>query len=339
MWEAPLRADLLEQLRRADCRRAEAPPTFVQSQRTVCRQTSGFNMTSLVTGASGFIGSHLVELLRRQGQNVVPLSRRSGCDLLDRARTREVVGKIRPGTIYHLAAQSLPRESWADPQQTFRVNVEGTLNLLDAVRNADIEPRIVVACSSAEYALADDGTPIREDCPLQPSSPYGASKVAVDHLAQLYGRRYGMQIVRARPFFLIGPVKTGDVCSDFARGIVAAERSGDRVLRVGNLDIVRDLLDVADGVKGFLALAERGQPGEVYNVCSGHGYRLREVLSKFKALARVEIEERVDPSLLRPIDEKVRIGDPSRLQALGWRADLTIDDSLRRILEYWRSVS
>lgn len=302
-------------------------------------------MKCLVTGASGFVGSHLLDSLLERGASVVALSRhvRTGakwieCDLLDHAALARAVEQVRPGVIFHLGAQSLPGVSWDGPAQTFRTNVEGTLNLLDAARLTGVDAKLVIACSSAEYALAEDGTPIREDYPLQPSSPYGVSKLAVDHLARLYGKRHRLRIVRARPFFWIGPRKTGDFCSDVARRIVAAERSANPVVKVGALDAVRDFLDVRDGVRALLCLAERGQPGEAYNICSGHGHKLREILDQFNALARVRVTEETDPALLRPLDERVRIGDPSKLKALGWRPEIAIADSLRAILDYWRSA-
>ena len=142
-----------------------------------------------------------------------------------------------------------------------------------------------------------------------------------------------------RPFFWIGPRKTGDVCSDFARRIAQAERSGDPVLRVGNLEVVRDFLDIDDGIRGLVCLAERGQAGDVYNICSGHGYRVGDILERLKARARIAIEDRADPALWRSIDERVRIGDPGKLKSLGWDATVSMDNALTRLLEYWRSRS
>ena len=295
-------------------------------------------MKSLVTGASGFIGSHLVDFLREAGHSVVPLGRAEG-DVLNRPQLTQAIAGAAPDVIFHLAAQSLPGQSWADPQGTFRCNVEGTLNLLDAVRDHTRNTLVIIACSSAEYAPAENDAPIREDHPLAPSSPYGVSKLAVSCLAELYATSYGLRIIRARPFFWIGPRKTGDVCSDFARRIAQAERSGDPVLRVGNLEVVRDFLDIDDGIRGLVCLAERGQAGDVYNICSGHGYRVRDILERLKSRARIAIEDRADPTLWRSIDERVRIGDPGKLKSLGWDATVSMDSALTRLLEYWRSRS
>ena len=306
-------------------------------------------MTSLVTGATGFIGSYLVESLCARGESVVALRRAGDSqatsnlrwvlgDLLDDTRMVQLMVDVRPDVIYHLAAQSYPGESWKDPQQTFHVNVTGTLNLLNAVRAAQIRPRIVITGSSAEYRATDDETPINEDHHLEPSSPYGVSKLAVTHLGRLFAKHYGMQILRARPFFLIGPRKTGDVCSDFARRIVTAEHAGVRVLRVGNLEVVRDLLDVRDGVRGFMQIADHGHAGEIYNICSSQGYRLRDILDEFKAMARVPLTEVFDSSLLRPINEKTLIGDSKKLCSLGWHPERNIHNALQDILEFWRGA-
>lgn len=309
-------------------------------------------MRSLVTGAAGFLGSYLVEHLLGRRDSVAALTRRPSPfldrldgqirvhtgDTLDRGSVSRLVGEVKPDRIFHLAARSLPAVSWEDPAGTFQVNVVGTLNLLDAVRLAGIDPVIVVVGSSAEYAPGRAEVPIPEDWPLAPASPYGVSKLAQDHLARLYGRAYPLRIVRVRPFFLVGPRKTGDVCSDLARRIVAIERGRSADLPVGNLEVVRDLLDVRDGVTAFATLAEQGRPGEVYNVASGRGYRIRDVLGMLKALARVPVRERVDPSKLRAIDEMVKIGDPARLVALGWRPSWVIERTLADILEYWRGT-
>jgi len=204
-------------------------------------------MTSVITGANGFIGRHLTEHLRASGEEVMALTRED-CDILDADRLRGFIREARPRRIFHLAAQSLPGVSWSSPAETIRVNVEGTLNVLDAVRDAEINPAIVVVCSSSEYAQSKDGRPIKETDAKQPLSPYAVSKLAADHCAQVYALRYRMNILRVRPFFLIGPRKTGDVCSDLARRVVAVERGEAADVPVGRLDIVRDFLDVGDGV-------------------------------------------------------------------------------------------
>jgi GDP-4-dehydro-6-deoxy-D-mannose reductase len=308
-------------------------------------------MTSLLTGASGFVGRHMAEHLLGRGDTVialVPLQPAAGDgepppgvakvtgDILDAAFLRRVIAETRPDEIYHLAAQSLPTVSWQDPVLTQRVNVEGTLHVLEGVRAAGLPTAIVVASSSAIYAQRKDGAPIREDDPCGPSSPYGVSKLAADHFARLYAGRYGLRVFRARPFFLIGPRKTGDVCSDWARNIVAIEQSTARELVVGNLDIVRDFLHVGDGVEALATVAAKGAAGEAYNISSGRGWALADVLRALTGLSRAKVSVRVDPGRIRPMDERVKVGDSSRLRALGWRESRGVERALAEILEYWR---
>ena len=307
--------------------------------------------TYLITGSGGFIGGHLVEFLLGRGGRVcavdqasAPPLRNAGrhysfhaVDIMDKEALAALVVEARPDVIFHLAAQSYPEASWEKPALTFEVNVLGAINVMEAVKSAGLKLRIVMAGSSAEYAPVQDSAPIREDAPLDPSSPYGVSKLAMDQAARLYAGRHGLSVVVVRPFFVIGPRKRGDVCSDFARGIVAIERGEKKELPVGNLAAVRDLLDVRDGIEALLCAAEKGAAGEVYNICSGKGYSLREVLDIFKSMSKATIVERSDSSRLRKLDEPVRIGDPTKLMALGWRPRREIRETLKEILEYWRA--
>lgn len=260
-------------------------------------------MKCIITGASGFIGSHLTEFLIERGLTVYGLDKEISrflnnlhgdfhfisCNILDKDRVIEVIESLRPDYIYHLAAQSLPKTSWENPEATFEVNVLGTLYLLDAVRAAHINPTIEMFCSSGEYAVSEDGAPITENHPLEPSSPYALSKIVQDQLSVLYWKAYQVRIIRVRPFFVIGPRKMGDVSSDISRGIVAIERGLEKKLKVGNLDVTRDFLDVRDAVKAFYLIAERGVPGEVYNVCSGKGHRVGEIVEELQRLSKVPV--------------------------------------------------
>lgn len=307
-------------------------------------------MKCLVTGASGFIGSHLTEFLLRQGLSVYGLDKKMGkfltdlpgdfhfisCNLVDRERVMEAVAGVRPDYVFHLAAQSLPKVSWEDPETTFRINVFGTLYLLDAIRAAGIDPRIVIFCSSGEYAISKNGKPISEDFPLEPYNPYALSKITQDHLSFLYWKAHQMRIVRVRPFFIIGPRKTGDVSSDFARGVVAIERGLAKKLRVGNLDIVRDFLDVQDAVRAIYLIADQGISGETYNICAGTGHKVGEIIEELQHLSKAMIETESDPSLLRRLDEPIKIGDNSKLRDLGWSPSIPFQESLAMILDSWR---
>lgn len=303
----------------------------------------------LVTGASGFMGGQLCCSLAAQGLDVVAVSRRTGfklpgvrtmaLDLLDVAAVKTAMTELRPDVVYHLAAQSLPGVSWEQPVETYRANIDGTLNLLMAMEQANPEATIVIAGSSAEYAISRTGAPIREDDPMDPASPYGISKLAMDHTVRLYGQRCKLRLIRVRPFFLIGPEKTGDVSSDFARGIVRIERGAEPVLTVGNLDAVRDFLDIRDGLAALQLLAEKGEAGGVYNICSGHGTSLHALLAEFRKQAKADFDVKPDPARMRPLDEPVKVGDAGRLQSLGWQPRHALSGSIAAILDYWRSQS
>jgi GDP-4-dehydro-6-deoxy-D-mannose reductase len=307
-------------------------------------------MRCLVTGASGFIGSYLVEFLATAKHEVTGLGRTRSLalnaissdfsfiegDLLHSEGVGKLLDSVRPDVIFHLAAQSYPRVSWKQPARTFEVNVVGTIYLFEEILARKLDPTIVVLCSSSEYGPSRDDQPITEQGELLPSSPYAVSKLAQDYLSRVYYDFHRLRVVRCRPFFLIGPRKTEDVSSDFARGIVAIEQGKQHDLPVGNLDVVRDFLDVRDGVDAIWLLSQLGRPGDVYNICSGRGYSLRDVLSVYRNLARVDIRERVDPSRIRLNDEMVRIGDPTQLCALGWSPRRPIRQTLADILAYWR---
>ena len=293
-------------------------------------------MRIIVTGAGGFIGSFLVEALTQRG-DIVDAWTHATLDVTDAAAVATAFDRFAPEAVVHLAAQSLPARSWADPAETYRVNVGGAIAVLEAARRRDVPPRVLLAGSSAEYAEPVDGRPIDERAPIAPNSPYGASKYAAAQLGDLYCRHYGLAVVGFRPFALVGPRKTGDVCSDFARRIVALERGSERTMRVGNVSVVRDMIDVRDGVAGILTLADRGVPGETYNICSGHAMSIATVLETYRHLASIPIEIAADPELLRPLEQKVKIGDPSKLKALGWEPVRPLGDTLVDILAYWRA--
>jgi len=299
-------------------------------------------MKVLVTGAGGLIGRYLLERLETSGHEALGLDLKSdgkimAADIMNRDEITAGMAKCRPEAVIHLAAQSSPPQSWIHPAETFQMNVNGTLHVLEAVRETCPEAKVIVACSSAEYAMSHDGKPIGEDYPLSPSNPYGISKMAAGELARVYGLRHGLHVIRVRPFFLVGPRKTGDVCSDFARGIAAIEKGLQKELLTGTLDVVRDIMDVRDGIAAFQAVMEKGSSGEAYNICTGHGVRIGDILDIYRELAAVPIVQRMDPSKVRPIDEPVRIGDPSKLKALGWAPSYSLRQTLQDILNYWRA--
>jgi GDP-4-dehydro-6-deoxy-D-mannose reductase len=306
----------------------------------------------LVTGCSGFIGSHLADFLIDKALAVVGTTFEDAstvdhirgkatlvdCDFRDKDNVIEVVRQANPDYVFHLAAQSLVLPSWEDAENTFKANILGTLYLLEAIKNQGMNPAIVIACSSAEYGLTSrDEIPIKESKEFRPVSPYGVSKIGTDYLAYLYWKVHSMHIIRIRPFNVTGPRKLFDATSDFARGIAEIERGHKQSLQVGNLESVRDILDIRDAVRAIWLLAERGIPGEAYNICSGKGYRIAQVLEQLISLAKVKIDVRRSSDKLRPLDESVYIGDNSKLRGLGWKPQIPLEQTLRDTLDYWRS--
>ena len=286
-------------------------------------------------------GSAVYGTLRKDSHGLEGIKNELGlfaCDILDKGRLEAVVREVSPDVVFHLAAQSFPTVSWREPEATFEVNVFGTLNLLEAIRKASPRSTVVVAGSCVEYGfISPKEAPIKEDRTVRPASPYAVSKVAADMLAKLYAETHGMKVVRTRPFRVIGPVKVADVMSDFCQGIVEIERDQRTGLKVGNLEAVRDFLDVEDATRAFWILAEKGIPGDVYNMCSGIGYSIQEVLDRLISMANSPVPVERDAARMRPSDEPVLIGDNSRLKALGWKPEVPLDRSLGNILDSWRA--
>ncbi len=312
----------------------------------------------LVTGATGFIGAHLIEHLEtsRPGSKVVGTSRsadpahnrraaRVGASLVPldirrRAAVQRIVAKVRPDYIFHFAAQSLPTLSWEDPWYTLDTNVLGTTSLFEAVRTAKLDPRVFVACSSAEYGLVPaKEVPVKEDHELKPLHPYGVSKVGQDLLAYQYFANYGTKVIRGRIFNTTGPRKTGDVLSDWTQRTVELEAKGGGKLRVGNLAVKRDIADVRDQVRAFDLAVDRLKYGEAYNFARSSPYRVKALLDKLVKMAHVEIRPTVDKKLLRPTDEPVIWGDNTKMRrALRFRYKVPIEQTLEDMLEFWRGA-
>jgi len=312
----------------------------------------------LVTGITGFAGSHLVDAMLRMGdveifgilrwrsrtENIEHFRSRVSlleCDLRDSTSTRDALEAVRPDWIFHLAAQSFVPTSWNAPHESISTNALGQLNLFEAVRRIGIKPRIQLACSSEEYGLVlPDELPIRESNPLRPLSPYAVSKVTQDLLGYQYFKSYGLDVVRTRGFNHEGPRRPNVfVASDFAWQIAEVERGRrDPVIHVGNLDARRDFTDVRDMVLGYWLALEKGEPGEVYNICSGKAYSIRQVLELLLGMTTCQIEVREDPKRLRPSDVPVLLGDNSKFrQATGWEPRIPFEQTLRDELDFWRT--
>ncbi len=315
-------------------------------------------MKILITGVTGFVGSHLAEYCLSLDQQVEVIgtcrwrSRRENiehledainlyeCDLRDASSVKTLLADIQPERIFHLAAQSYVPSSWNSPGETITTNVIGQLNIFEAMRETNSTASIQIAGSSEEYGLVHpEEVPITEENPLRPLSPYAVSKVAQDMLAYQYFQSYGLKVVRTRAFNHTGP-RRGDVfvTSNFAKQIAEIE-AGQRppVIHVGDLNPKRDFTDVRDIVRAYWLSLEHCSLGEVYNVASGKAYRIKEVLKILLDNSGQDIEVVEAPERLRPSDVPLLLGDNSRFcKATGWVPEIPFEQTAKDLLDYWR---
>jgi GDP-4-dehydro-6-deoxy-D-mannose reductase len=250
-----------------------------------------------------------------------------------------VIRKTRPQCIFHLAAQSYLGTSWTDPWDTFDVNVNGTINILETMRRLKLESRLVIAGSSAEYGMLRNGNRgMKEDDPLLPVSPYGVSKVTQELLGYQYHANFGLDIVTARLFLIKGPRKTNDSFYDFATQIVKIERGEQPpVMEVGNLQVYRDITDIRDAVTAFEKIMLKAEQGNSYNICSGTAYYMRDVAKKFLSNCKAPAKMLQTKARLRNMDEKVIRGNGRKLfLATGWKPRIPIEKTITDTIEYWR---
>ncbi|HUF85393.1 MAG TPA: GDP-mannose 4,6-dehydratase [Acidimicrobiia bacterium] len=300
-------------------------------------------MKSLVTGAHGFVGRHLVDLLRRAGDTVALVDRHGDqpVDVTDASAVHDAVTRHAPDAVYHLAAVSHVGGSWDAPGRVFRVNAEGTLHVLRACADAGVG-RVLVVGSADEYgSVALDDLPISEEAPLRPLTPYGASKVAADVLALQAFLGEGLPTIRVRAFNHTGPGQgPAFLVPGLAARIADAERAGRAEIAIGALDPVRDLSDVRDVVRAYRLLVASGRPGEAYNVCTGRGTSVGEIAERLIRLSGRALRLAVSPDLVRPVDVPRLVGDRAKLTAAtGWTPEIAIDTTLRDVLEAARSAA
>lgn len=313
------------------------------------------NRIALVTGAEGFIGSHLVRFLQEKGWNVIGGYRLHGsnsfpklphlefvqCELSNGQRVEQLLNESKPTHVFHLGAQSLPTLSWEDPVETFESNIMGSLHLFEAMRQMKRPPVVVSACSSAEYGhVLAKAIPVTEEQPLRPLHPYGISKVCLDLLAREYFLDYKIPAVNLRLFNTTGPGKTSDAPSDFVRQLIRIKKGlQPPVIEVGNLKPRRAFLDVHDTVRGFYLAALKGKRGEAYNLCAGTTHEIGELLRIAIRLSGVKAKIRPVARLTRPSDEKIIFGSAEKLRKdTGWKPRISIEQTLRSMLEYWDRV-
>ena len=292
-------------------------------------------MRALVTGAGGFVGSHLTAHLRSSGDDVIETDRSTtGLDICDLAAMTDLFADAAPDAIYHLAGDSDVGGSWDHPLDTFRANADGTLTVLLAARAVGTARVLCVSSADVYGRVSAESLPITESQPLAPVSPYAASKVAADMVAWQAWLGHGQDVIRIRAFNHLGPGQSDRfVAPAIASRIVAAQRTGASTIPVGNLTPERDITDVRDVVRAYRLLAEHGVAGTAYNVCSGRAVSVGELANQLVALSGSDVSLSIDPDLQRPVDTPVLIGDHSLLtSATGWEPHITLSQTLTDLI-------
>ena len=302
----------------------------------------------LITGANGFVARHLIDALRARGDEVVgvdmgavsawTVDRYYSCNLIGVDAIKIILSIERPDVIMHLAAVSSVAQSWKMPVDSFLNNTNIFLNVVEAVRALGLASRVLSVGSSEEYGnVPKEEMPISEEHSLSPASPYAVARVAQEQLSRLYAEGFGLDVVITRSFNQIGPgQRPAFVVPSFVSQLVAGKREGLKTVTVkaGDLSIVRDFLDVRDAVAAYLLLLEKGESGKVYNVCSGIGRTLREVLETVAEIVGVGIDVAVDPTRIRPADNHVIVGSNEKMRRLGWTLSHTLESSIRDMVAY-----
>lgn len=301
-------------------------------------------MKALVTGSEGFVGQYLKAELEAHGYEVTGLDLQDKpqtlkVDLLDAEATMTAVESVMPDAVFHLAGQANVSLSWKIPAKTMEINIVAAVNLMEAVRKYCPECKVVLVGSSDEYGnLREKGRLVSEETPVQPMTPYAISKIAQEQMGQAYARAYGLKICMTRSFNHGGAgQKPGFMIPDFAQEIVKAERGEADAVCVGNLTSRRDFTHVKDIVRAYRLIAEKGKPGEIYNVGSGMTYSAKEVLDKLIGMARCPIVVKQDPGKMRPSDTPVVCCDNGKLKRdTGWIPEAGLDEILRDTLNWYR---
>ncbi|WP_166241168.1 GDP-mannose 4,6-dehydratase [Paenibacillus turpanensis] len=301
-------------------------------------------MKILITGINGFVGSYLREHLLQQKQKVFGTSRSYSdkfvfnTDLMDKQNLKEIIISLKPDIIFHLAAQSSVKKSWEDKYKTFQTNFFATLTLLETIKELELSTRVVTIGSAEEYGITN-GSPVTEDSFMNPINPYGLSKMAVGYLVKQFFSAYQLNVVHIRAFPHIGPGQNSTfVTQDFSKQIALIERGEQEArINVGNIDVIRDFTDVRDVVKAYWIVAMNGRAGEIYNVSSGEGISLKDILKILVGYSKKSITVNVDPQKFRPADIPILIGSNHKLKALGWEKEIPIEKTLLDILDQYRS--
>ena len=308
-------------------------------------------MKALITGVNGFVGYYLSKYLVEKGYTVYGTVIEDNVtmdnviirkmNLLNKKEVEETIKSINPDHIYHLAGQSAVGLSWKNPTLTIDVNVNGTINILESVRESNINTKVLIIGSSDEYGIIKaEECPIREEHPLNPSSPYAISKMTQEEIAKLYVKSYNMNLIMVRAFNHIGPMQSKNfVVSDFASKVAEIEKGADPIIKVGNLEAYRDFTDVRDIVRGYTMLIEKGKIGEIYNIGSGNSYKIHEILDILISLSSKNIKVEIDPDKLRPSDVPIIQCDNLKIKShVNWEPKYDIKNTLKDTLDYWRNM-
>ena len=313
---------------------------------------------SLITGISGSGGSYLAEHIVNNykdvevhgiarwhstttSNNLENISNNvtiHECDLNDFSSILNVLKVVKPDVIFHLASHANVRAGFITPLSVIENNVMGTSNLYEAIRSADLDP-IIQHCSTSEvYGQVDPlDIPIKESCPLRPTSPYAVSKTTQDHLGFAYWKSYNMKIIRTRMFAYFNPRRADLFATSFARQVALIEAGKQKELLHGNLDSVRTMIDVRDAMSSYWEAALYCQPGEAYNIGGPKVITVGDFLNILKKMARTEIPTRINPDLLRPSDVTLQIPDITKfVAATNWEAKYSFEESIEHLLNYWR---
>lgn len=310
------------------------------------------NPTILITGGTGFAGSHLVEYLITKKEFNIHVTSHSDkdkfvstlintenihkVDLRDKKQTEDLIKAIQPDHIYHLASIATVDSSFEKIREIMQNNIDLQINVLDAIKMYAPKARVLVVTSADQYKKSDKK--LSEDSPIEPNNPYAVSKATQDMLAYVYSI-LNLDIIRVRPFNHIGErQKTNFAVPSFASQIAKIEKNKQSQLKVGNLTAIRDFTDVKDIVRAYHLLMNKGQSGQVYNLGSGHGIKISDILETLIRLAKVKIKVSVDPARMRPIDNPYIVADNSKIASLGWLPKVSIDKTLERTLNYFRNT-
>ncbi len=301
-----------------------------------------------VTGAAGFVGRYVCAEFQRAGYEVIGLdavpippdvaaAQGVQVDITSAAALSAAALQHPPDGCVHLAGIAHVPAGWREPGRVMHVNLNGTLNVLEALRTHQPSPRILVVTSSEVYGRDPRPGPIREDDPMTPSNLYGVSKLAADHAARLYYKEYGMPVLTARPQNHIGPGQSdGFVVAAFARQLVQLRTRpvAERILQVGNLESARDFTDVRDVAHAYRLLLDKGHPGEAYNIASGRNYVIQTILDRLCSLAGFTPRIQTDPERYRPADAPPLLAIDKIREQVGWTPQIPLARSLEDIYRH-----